>query len=90
MPNRPSFVLLKDPDVVLPYVVDVCQLADKHRVALGFLPEAVFREQASHGRLWISFDTQANALAGYLLFGGRYPNLKVTQLLVVHQSDNSG
>ena len=88
--NRFSFVLLKAPDVVLPYVPEVCQLADKHRVALGFLPKTVFREQASLGRLWISFDTQANALAGYLLFGGRYPNLKVTQLLVPQEYRQRG
>ncbi|MBW1801123.1 MAG: GNAT family N-acetyltransferase, partial [Deltaproteobacteria bacterium] len=79
---KPKCRIFRTPNQVEPYVDRVVDLADANRKALGFLQKAVFREQASRGRLWIAVTRNSGECIGYLLFGGRYPVLRVFQLLV--------
>lgn len=79
--SKPSFQILTTPGQVAAYVDRVIDLADANRQSFGFLQKSVFREQANRGRLWIAA-SQSNECLGYLLFGGRYPSLRVFQLFV--------
>jgi GNAT superfamily N-acetyltransferase/predicted nucleic acid-binding protein len=66
----------------IPYMDRVEALADSNKKALGFLPKSVYCEQADHGRLWIAISMDSDDCLGYLLFGGRYPTLRVFHLYV--------
>ena len=79
---RPTFKILLTPSQVASYVDRVIDLADANKRALGFLQKSVFREQANRGRLWIAVSSNTDKCVGYLLFGGRYPTLRVFQLYV--------
>lgn len=72
--------ILKDAGSVRSYLEQVCDAADSQKNELGFLPDSAYAEQAEEGRLWIAIEDEQ--LVGYLLFGGTYPHLRVTQLYV--------
>ena len=80
--RRPTSEILMTPSQVAPYVDRVIDLADANKKALGFLQKAIFREQANQGRLWIAVSRNTDECVGYLLFGRRYPTLRVFQLYV--------
>lgn len=80
--RRPTSEILMTPSQVAPYVDRVIDLADANKKALGFLQKAIFREQANQGRLWIAVSRDTDECVGYLLFGRRYPTLRVFQLYV--------
>jgi len=67
---------------VEPYLPEVQQLADSNKEALGFLPTSAYSEQAERGRLWVTTDKATGRLLGFLLFGGRFPSLKIFQVYV--------
>ncbi len=75
---------------VLQYIGQVRHMADANRSALGFLPATVYTEAAMKGCLWIAVDKTAKRMLGYLLFGGRYPRLKVFQLYVCSEFRSCG
>lgn len=58
--------------------------ADQNRDSLGFLPRTAYFEAAEKGNLMIAVagDGPSEMYAGHLLFGGRFPHLKVFQLYV--------
>ncbi len=74
---------------VEPFVHQIAQLADENKASFGFLPSASYAEAAARGRLWVAID-DVDQLAGYLFFGGRFPNISITQLFVSEQSRNKG
>jgi predicted nucleic acid-binding protein/GNAT superfamily N-acetyltransferase len=76
-----GYRFLKTSQEVEPYVAQVAQWADENRDSFGFLPVGSYSEAAARGRLWIAVDS-SNSLAAYLFFGGRFPNISVTQLFV--------
>ena len=78
-----------DPNEVKNYVDEIRRLADANRTALGFLPASVYRESAMKGGLWVDVD-RTRKMRGYLLFGGRYPRLRVFQLFVRPEFRGSG
>lgn len=80
--SNPKCRIFTTPGQVAPFVDRVIDLADANKKALGFLQKAIFREQANRGRLWIAVSENSGECIGYLLFGGRYPALKVFQLFV--------
>lgn len=74
--------IIKDIDHVLIHIDQVRSFADTSKNELGFLPAKVYFEQANRGYLWVVEDSRSSTVAGYLLFGGRYPGLKIFQLYV--------
>lgn len=69
-------------EAVMPYLTQIQDFADANRTAFGFLPKSAFYEQACRGRLWLAINDASKQLMGYVLFGGKYPVLKVFQLFV--------
>ena len=65
---------------VKPFLQLIADSSDANRSALGFLPKSVYEERALAGRLWVAADN--DQYQGHLLFGGKYPDLKVLQLFV--------
>lgn len=79
---RPTFQILMTPRQIQPHIDRIIEFADANKEALGFFQRKVFQEYADRGRLWAAVSSDTNACLGYLLFGGRYPTLKVFQLYV--------
>lgn len=65
-------------------------MADVHRHALGFLPKAVYRESAERHRLWVAVQASGSEIAGFLHFGGTYPQLKVKQIFTSESARRFG
>jgi GNAT superfamily N-acetyltransferase/predicted nucleic acid-binding protein len=78
-----GYDLLVGSDEVEIHVPTVISLADENRASFGFLPHASYHEGAARGRLWI-VKAPDQTVAGYLFFGGRFPNIAITQMFV-HQ-----
>ena len=75
--------ILKKYQDVKPYIVSAQKCADSHRNELGFLTPTAYEEQALQNRLWVCIDKKQNKYLGHLLFGGKYPYLKIFQLVVL-------
>lgn len=77
----------KKPSDVNRFVEIVRQCGDSERDALGFLPRCVYNEAAAQGKLFVGTTTVGGQefYAGHVLFGGKFPHLKVFQLYVVPQ-----
>ena len=82
--------IFKEPDEVLPYVEQVIATADHHTHELGFLPKAVYPESAERRRLWVAVQSKSGELAGFLHFGGTYPQLKVKQIFTLETARRQG
>ena len=78
-----------DPNEVKTYVAEIRQLADANRTELGFLPASVYSESAVKGGLWVAVGS-TRKVRGYLLFGGRFPRLRVFQIFVRSEYRGSG
>ncbi len=76
--------ILRKADEVAPYRDQIRRLADSNKDALGFLPAAVYPEQMLRGKLWVA--VEGEEFLGFLLFGGRFPTLKVQQLGVLPEA----
>ncbi len=72
--------ILKNYNKVKSFVSKVQFHADQHKTSFGFLPALVYEELALKGQLWVIATKCNTDVAGYLLFGGVYPSLKITQL----------
>lgn len=79
--SKVNWTLLTHPSETETLALEVAALADSHRTSFGFLPAASYEEAAARGRLWIAI-APSDAIAGYLFFGGRHPNIRVSQLFV--------
>jgi predicted nucleic acid-binding protein/predicted transcriptional regulator len=75
--------ILKRYQDVKPYIACAQKCADSHRNELGFLTPTAYEEQALQNRLWVCIDKEQNKYLGHLLFGGKYPYLKIFQLVVL-------
>lgn len=74
--------IYKSFDAVANYVETVRKYADQFKRELGFLPHSAYEEQAIKGRLWVVVSQPERSFMGHLMFGGRFPSLKVTQMFV--------
>lgn len=72
------------------HLATVQSFADRNKSALGFLPRSTFHDQALRGRLWISVNEETDEFLGYLLFGGRFPSIKIFQLFVSPENQRQG
>lgn len=79
--NAKNGRILRSSGDVEPYVAQVANWADKNRDSFGFLPASTYAEAAARGRLWVAVNKDGSLMA-YLFFGGRFPNISVTQLFV--------
>jgi ribosomal protein S18 acetylase RimI-like enzyme/predicted nucleic acid-binding protein len=82
----------KDVPALLQRFAAIRMLADGEREALGFLPEAAYREAIEHGRL-IAMIVQINGrseLAGFILFSGVFPNARIQQVVVAGEYRRAG
>lgn len=82
--------ILTESSQVSTYVKSVQAIADTNKKALGFLPKSVFQSQADRGRLWVATKADTGLILGYLLFGGRYPILRVFHLYVTQDYRKHG
>ena len=82
--------IAKNLSEVEPYIDLVQSHADKNKNALGFLPASAYKEQAYKNQLWVAICVQTKTPLGHLLFGGRFPNLKVIQILAYPESQHMG
>ncbi len=64
------------------FVRAVQERGDSEREVLGFLPSCVYSEAAAQGKLYVAATDVAGQehYAGHVLFGGRFPHLRVFQL----------
>ena len=83
-------VILREPDDVRPYVEHTIATADAHKHELGFLRKAVYRESAERRRLWVAVQSNSGEIAGFLHFGGTYPQLKVKQIFTLETARRQG
>jgi predicted nucleic acid-binding protein/GNAT superfamily N-acetyltransferase len=88
----PAVIIASDVDIkiydalseVSTFAETAAARADGQRDALGFLPRSAYLEAAAQGKLYIATvgDGRAERYGGHLLFGGRFPHLKVFQVYV--------
>ncbi|WP_172683822.1 GNAT family N-acetyltransferase [Desulfosarcina cetonica] len=78
-----DFSILTKPSQVVPFIISVQKFADANRKSFGFLPQSAFLDQANNGRLWVVVDKEKNECLGYLMFGGKFPTLKIFQIFIV-------
>lgn len=70
------------------YLNDVISHADQNKASFGFLSQSAYHESLEKGNLWVLL-VESN-YAGHLLFGGRYPSLKVFQLYISESYQKQG
>lgn len=90
--NTFVYRLETDPVVLLEHVSSIRSLADREKEALGFLPEAAYRDAIKQRRLFRMFARAADAIeiAGFILFSGVFPNARVQQVVVSPSHRRSG
>jgi GNAT superfamily N-acetyltransferase/predicted nucleic acid-binding protein len=82
MGKKMNFSILTKPSQVCNFISTVQKFADSNRKSFGFLPQSAFLDQANNGRLWVVVDTEENECLGYLMFGGKFPTLKIFHLFI--------
>lgn len=60
------------------FLQDVITNADIEKESFGFLCHSAYIDSAEKGNLWIA--TIDNEYAGHVLFGGKYPSIKIFQI----------
>lgn len=82
--------IVKTFDETKSYLNQVRECADSNKLSFGFLPSGAYEELALNGKLWVAISSNSYELQGYLLFGGTYPTLRVSQLYVEEKFRNKG
>jgi GNAT superfamily N-acetyltransferase/predicted nucleic acid-binding protein len=80
--RRVQFIIERDPNAQKELLPKIQQLADSEKEALGFLPSSAFGEAMGRGRLVaaIAKNGDVRTFAGFLLYSGVYPNVKIQQV----------
>lgn len=73
-------LILKSFSETKSYIDDVQIHADNNRNSLGFLPAISYTEQAKKERLYVVINADSKQYLGHLLYGGRYPSIKIFQI----------
>jgi L-amino acid N-acyltransferase YncA len=84
-----NFTILKSHLETQQYVAQVCNLADQNKDSFGFLAASAYEDLALKGQLWVAI-CEKGTIQGYLMFGGKMPTLKVSQLYVCIASRSRG
>lgn len=78
---------------VAPYIDEVVEAANRERLALGFFPISLFKEQARKGNLFVAVRVREGsklAYAGHLMFDARRAHASVLQLHVIPELQGHG
>ena len=80
------------PATLLQYLPAIRVLADSEKEALGFLPEAAYRDAITQKRLFamVARDSNAAQVIGFVLFSGVFPNARIQQIAVDPAHRRSG
>jgi len=71
------------------YINEVARLADQNKQSFGFNPLKVYEEMSLKEQLWIAINDDKD-VCGYIMFGGKYPSLRVFQLFVIKEYRGGG
>lgn len=78
---------------VAPFIDEVIEAANRERLALGFLPTSLFKEQARKGNLFVVVRLSEGpklSYAGHLMFDARRAHASVLQLHVIPELQGHG
>ncbi len=80
----PPLVISDSAEDVLPLIEQIRQNADAERDSFGFLPVSAYESAAQAGHLYVALrrNNGNTHLMGHILFGGRFPHLRIHQLYV--------
>jgi ribosomal protein S18 acetylase RimI-like enzyme/predicted nucleic acid-binding protein len=83
--SRIQFVIERDVKALAKLIPAIQELADSEKESLGFLPAIAFEDAIGRHRLIaaIAQDGDIRTFAGFLLYGGVYPNAKIQQVAAV-------
>src|SRR5260370_18030461 len=86
------YFIRRDFGDIAPFLDAIRAQADSERDALGFLPEPAYAEAARQRKLILSISQEGPkySSAGYLLFGGILPVLRVRQMAITAKSRRDG
>src|SRR5687767_11425748 len=78
--------------VLLRSIDTIRALADGEKEALGFLPEAAYRDAVQRGRVVAMCTVEGNhsEVVGFILFSGVFPNARIQQITVAKQHRRRG
>jgi GNAT superfamily N-acetyltransferase len=81
-----------DPAVLLQHLTAIRALADSEKEALGFLPEAAYRDAIVQKRLrvMVARENGTSHVAGFILFSGVFPNARIQAVAVSPEHRRSG
>jgi GNAT superfamily N-acetyltransferase len=80
----PVYRAERDPEALFSMLSQIVALANGEKEALGFIPEAAYRDAIERRRL-IAMCTPvdgSSTVAGFILFSGVFPNARVQQIVV--------
>jgi ribosomal protein S18 acetylase RimI-like enzyme len=81
-----------DPAALLQQISTIRALADGEKDALGFIPEAAYRDAIEKRRLLAMCTPTANGaeVVGFVLFSGVFPNARIQQIVVAEHHRRAG
>jgi ribosomal protein S18 acetylase RimI-like enzyme len=90
--NRFIYRTETDPAALLQHLTAICALADSEKEALGFLPEAAYRDAIMQKRLRVMLarENGASHVAGFILFSGVFPNARIQAVAISPEHRRSG
>ena len=90
--TEPPLVISDSAEDVRPLIGQIRQNADAERDAFGFLPESAYESAAQAGHLFVALrrNNGNQHLIGHILFGGRFPHLRIHQLHVAKNFRKAG
>src|SRR5438105_4961066 len=90
--NRFIYRTETEPAVLLQHLTAVRALADSDKEALGFLPEAAYRDAIMQKRLRVMLGREngTSHVAGFILFSGVFPNARIQAVAVSPEHRRSG
>jgi len=88
----PPLVISDSAEDVFPLIGQIRQNADAERDAFGFLPVSAYESAAQAGHLYVALrrNNGNTHLMGHVLFGGRFPHLRIHQLHVAKNFRKTG
>lgn len=83
-PNHFIYRTETDPTALLQHLNAIRALADGEKEALGFLPEAAYRDAIMQRRLvvMVARENGTSHVAGFILFSGVFPNARIQAVVV--------
>src|SRR6266702_7693851 len=90
--NRFIYRTETEPAALLQHLAAIRALADSDKEALGFLPEAAYRDAIMQKRLRVMLarENGTSHVAGFILFSGVFPNARIQAVAVSPEHRRSG